>query len=154
MSPSPTTLHQQLVGRLFEFLASHVRDHNLGFVFVAPLDVVLSPTDVVQPDLIYISQANASIITDDNIQGVPDLVIEVVSRGNPQLDTRDKRQIYARCGIPFYWIADPWRKTLLELQRVEKDYAQVTCCQAGDRLTPVLFPDLLIDVDTLWTPAR
>ena len=131
-----------------------MRDHHLGFVFVAPLDVVLSPNDVVQPDVVYISHAKAPMITDDNIQGVPDLVIEVVSRTNPQLDTRDKRQIYARCGVPFYSIADPWRKTLLELQRVEKDYAEVTCCHAGDRLTPQLFPDLCIDVDTLWAPTR
>ncbi|MFQ5489455.1 MAG: Uma2 family endonuclease [Phycisphaerae bacterium] len=154
VSPSPTTKHQRVVFLLSRLLAHHVEREKLGEILVAPLDVVLGPNDVVQPDVVYVSQANASIITDDNIQGAPDLVIDVIARSNPQLDTRDQRQVYSRCGIPFYWIVDPWRQTLLELQRVEKDYAEVTCCHAGDRLTPQLYPDLVIEVDTLWTPTR
>jgi Uma2 family endonuclease len=152
VSPSPKPLHQAVVGRLFERLAGHVRERELGDVFVAPLDIVLSENDVVQPDLLYISRAQASIITANNIQGAPDLVVEVLSEANPELDTRDKRQVYARCGVPFYWMVDPWRQALTELQRVGRDYAEVVRCGPGGTFVPQLFPELSIEVDLLWKP--
>ncbi len=154
VSPSPKPYHQAVVGRLFEKLAAHVRQRDLGFVFVAPLDVVLSESDIVQPDIVYVARPNASIITGANIRGVPDLVVEVLSETNPELDTRDKRQVYARCGIPFYWLVDPWGRSLTELQRVGRDYAQVVRCEPGGRFVPRLFPELAIEVDALWKPLR
>lgn len=154
VSPSPKSLHQAVVGRLFERLARHVTERELGHVFVAPLDVLLSENDVVQPDLLYVSAANVSIIHDSNIRGAPDLVVEVLSDANPELDTRNKRQVYARCGVPFYWMVDPWGKELTELQRIGRDYAEVTRCGRGDTFIPRLFPELILEMDLLWKPCR
>ena len=154
VSPSPRTGHQRVVQRLCAILARHVEARDLGEVFVAPLDVLLTEEDIVQPDVIYVARANASIITADNIRGVPDLLVEVLSQTHPELDTRDKRQVYARCGVPFYWLVDPWKKTLTELQLVERDYATVIQCGASGTFVPQLFADLTIEVHGLWTQQR
>lgn len=150
VSPSPRTIHQRVLLRLADFLVHHVRTHNLGEVFVAPYDVVLTDTDIVQPDIVFVSRAKASIVTAENIRGVPDLLVEVLSESNPEYDTRDKRHIYARCGVPFYWMVDPANKTLTELQLVDRDYARVVQCKDGDTFTPRLFAELTVEVDSLW----
>lgn len=150
VSRSPRTIHQRVLLRLAHVLVHHVRTHKLGEVFVAPYDVLLTDTDIVQPDIVFVSRGNASIITADNIQGVPDLVAEVLSQLNPEYDTRDKRHVYARCGVPFYWMVDPTNRRLTELQLVDRDYAQVVQCQGGGTLTPRPFAGVTVEVDSLW----
>ena len=81
MVPAPNTKHQRILLRLGRELSRLVQEHELGEVFVAPLDVVLSDTDVVQPDVLFISRAREDRITDANVQGAPDLVIEILSSG-------------------------------------------------------------------------
>lgn len=154
VSPSPRTVHQYILQELLLILAQHVRAHGLGEVFLAPLDVLLGEEDIVQPDVFFVSSANAAIITEENIKGVPDLLIEVLSPSRPELDTRDKRQVYARCGVPFYWMVDPAGKTLTELELVEGDYATVVVCRAQDAFEPRIWPDLSIDLNTLWMRPR
>ena len=78
MSPSPREIHQYISGNLYLVLGAFVRDRSLGRVYFAPFDVVLSDTDVVQPDLLFVSNERAAIITADNIQGAPDLVVEIL----------------------------------------------------------------------------
>ena len=87
-------------------------------------------------------------------RSLPDLVVEVRSLAKPEYDTRDKRHVYARCGVPFYWMVDPQNKTLTELQLVERDYARVAECQAGDTFAPRLFAGLTVEVDSLWRIPR
>ncbi|MCP4251397.1 MAG: Uma2 family endonuclease [bacterium] len=154
VSPSPRTIHQRVVFRLGRMLAGYAESHDLGEILIAPMDVLLGDEDIVQPDVIFISRANAAIITEDNIKGVPDLLIEVLSPTRPELDTRDKRQVYARCGVPFYWLVDPVARTLTELELVDEDYGTVVVCQAGDTFSPRLWPDLSIDLNKLWMPPR
>src|ERR1700687_3662777 len=79
VSPSPNVLHQLVVTQLTFFLAHFLKDHPLGRVFVAPLDVLFSHFDVVEPDILYISKARSAILTKQNVQGSPDLVVEVLS---------------------------------------------------------------------------
>jgi Uma2 family endonuclease len=70
MTPSPNTKHQRVTGRQHHALASFLDRHSLGEIFIAPYDVVMSPHDVCEPDLIFVSTDQASIVTDINIQGV------------------------------------------------------------------------------------
>ena len=84
-----------------------VMEAQLGRLFIAPLDVVLSATNVVQPDLVFISNARMHIITDANIQGAPDLVVEVLSPSTAARDWRTKHDLYAEHGVQEYWIVDP-----------------------------------------------
>ena len=74
VTPSPTTKHQHVLAKLTSLLIVHVNAHGLGVVLAAPMDVLLAPTSVVQPDLLFISKERLSIITEANIQGAPDLV--------------------------------------------------------------------------------
>lgn len=107
MSPSPSESHQRIAGRLFRQLAADVEDTGLGRVYFAPLDVELSPDDVVQPDVLVILNANRKKITPSRIIGAPDLVVEILSPGSIAQDYRGKFDSYARAGVPEYWIANP-----------------------------------------------
>src|SRR5438552_18973974 len=85
VTPSPLTLHQRVVTRLTYFLMAYLQAHPLGEVFVSPYDIVFSRFDVVEPDLLYISKERSGIITRKNVQGAPDLVVEVLSESTADI---------------------------------------------------------------------
>ena len=122
MSPSPREIHQYISGNLHLVLGAFVRDRSLGRVYHAPFDVVLSDTDVVQPDLLFVSTERADIITADNIQGAPDLVVEILSPATAERDRTIKLDLYAQHGVKEYWIVDPDAKTITVLLRGESRF--------------------------------
>jgi len=112
MTPSPATKHQR-ISRKFEFiLEKYVTENDLGEIFDAPYDVHLDNENVVQPDILFVSKERASIIGEKNIQGAPDLLIEILSEGTAYLDLVRKKKLYARFGVKEYWIADPGEETV------------------------------------------
>jgi Uma2 family endonuclease len=115
-SPSLTREHQRIVLRLVRAFAAYVESKNLGEVFVAPYDVVLSETDVVQPDVLFVSKGRASIATPKAVMGAPDLVIEVLSPGTSERDRTVKAKLYARAGVKELWLVDPETKSIQVLQ--------------------------------------
>ena len=116
-SPSPREIHQYTLGRLFLQLGTFVYGRNLGKVYCSPFDVVLSETDVVRPDLLFVSSTRTGIITADNVQGAPDLVIEILSPVTADRDGTLKLDLYARHGVREYWIVDPDARTVMLLWR-------------------------------------
>lgn len=112
MAPSPNRWHQKTSGRLFRYLSAHVEDTGLGEVYEPPFDVELAPKVVVQPDVIVVLHANLEKITDARIIGAPDLLVEVSSPGTVGYDRSKKQAAYAHAGVPEYWIADPWSRTI------------------------------------------
>ena len=110
LSPAPRTTHQDIIVNLMTLLHTHVKAHSLGKVYVAPTDVLLSPTTVVQPDILFIRRENMGIITELNIQGPPDLCIEVLSPSTESVDRERKMTVYARYGVQEYWIINPVRQ--------------------------------------------
>ena len=106
MSPSPFTKHQRILKQLFYALEHFLREHSLCEIFIAPMDVVLSDTDVVEPDLLFIASEHTSI-TEKHIMGVPDLVVEVLSQGSRKTDEIIKRRLYEQYSVKEYWIIDP-----------------------------------------------
>src|SRR5947199_7540330 len=94
MAPSPDMWHQDWSRDLTLVVATHVKRHNLGKVFVAPFDVVFDPENTVQPDLIFVSTANLGIIKPRAIFGTPDLLIELVSPSSVRRDRYDKKDLY------------------------------------------------------------
>lgn len=106
-TPTPGTPHQRIVGNLYLRLCLYVEDHQLGEVLIAPCDVVLSPTDVVQPDLLFVAASRAAIVGEKFISAAPDLVVEVLSPSTEDRDRTVKTKLYARFGVRELWIADP-----------------------------------------------
>ena len=146
MVPSPTTIHQRISGNLNSAMRDFVRSHQLGEVLTAPLDVVLSDEDVLQPDLLYISTRRSGIVKDQNIQGPPDLVVEILSPGTADRDRTTKRARYAKFGIREYWIVDPEAKTVEVLKADNVGFESVRVHPEGTQATSPLLEDLTVDV--------
>ncbi len=112
VSPSPTPKHQRVLRNLFLLVHNYSQQYDSGEVFFAPLDTRFGPHDIVEPDLLYIRKDRLPIIAEKLIEGAPDLVVEVLSPSSRQRDRALKLDLYAREGVPEYWIADPERETL------------------------------------------
>ncbi|MCR4419233.1 MAG: Uma2 family endonuclease [Clostridia bacterium] len=151
VTPAPTTVHQLFLGNLYMVLGGFVLKHQLGQVFFAPVDVVLSPRDVVQPDLIFLSNAHLDRVTKQNIQGAPDLVVEVVSEASRQIDRKLKRALYGQHDVLEYWMADPELR-ILEVYRRDAEGRLVKVAELEDDavLTSPLLPGLEILLKNLW----
>lgn len=105
--PCPKVLHQSASGKLFLQLNDHVRLHKLGRIFFVPFDVIFEENfNILQPDLLYVSNKNKEIVQ-DWVRGVPDLTIEIVSPELIDMDTVIKKGIYERYGVPECWLVYP-----------------------------------------------
>ncbi len=145
VTAAPNTRHQRVVTRLTGLLWSFVQGRRLGEVFVAPFDVVLSDTDVVEPDLLFVSPARAAdTLTDANMRGAPDLVVEVGSPSTRKVDETTKRRLYERSGVGEYWVVDPELDEVKVYRRAGDRFERVALLSAeqGDVLTSPLFPGL------------
>jgi Uma2 family endonuclease len=107
VTPSPNTKHQSISANLTAMLWIYLKQHRVGQVFAAPLDVVFSGLDVVEPDILYISHERAGVLTDQHVRGAPDLVVEILSPGTRKTDEITKRKLYERSGVREYWVIDP-----------------------------------------------
>ena len=101
MSPAPSFSHQEIVLGLYRRLHEWVASHGLGKVIAAPIDMVLSPRRVVQPDVAFIAKERFQIIQ-HAIMGPVDLAVEVVSAGNRNRDRIEKRDLYEQYDVKKY----------------------------------------------------
>ena len=109
MSPSPVGRHQRIILNLASEMKSFVEKKDLGEVFISPFDVFLDEeSNAVQPDIFFIAADRLDIVDDDGgVHGVPDLIIEVLSPGNPQHDRITKKALYQNVKVKEYWVVDP-----------------------------------------------
>ncbi len=123
MVPAPNLRHQRIGTRLGALLHAFVQERDLGEVFHAPCDVVLSNTDVVQPDLLFVSEERAHLLLGgDNVLGAPDLVVEILSPSTAGRDRTLKRALYAKHGVKEYWLVDPDARTVTVLRLGAGDF--------------------------------
>ena len=148
--PSPTTIHQRVSKGLLRVLDDYVQTHGLGEVLTAPLDVVLSDEDVLQPDLIYVSKSRASIVTDQNIQGPPDLVVEILSPSTADRDRTVKRARYLKFGVREYWIVDPQTRNIEVLKAGDTEFETVRVYPDGTTATSPVIEGLVINVSEIF----
>jgi Uma2 family endonuclease len=121
MSPAPNRYHQEIAWNLSQIIGRYLTQNPLGRAYFAPFDVYLSEHDVLQPDVLFVANEHLSRLTEDGMQGAPDLAIEVLSPSTAQMDKKSKRLIYARAGTKELWLVDP---LLSQIQRY--DFAQDT----------------------------
>jgi Uma2 family endonuclease len=150
VSPSPGTAHQRATTRLAWFLHGHTSERGLGEVFVAPCDVVLSQTSVVEPDLLFVAVGGRAIIRPAYVEGPPDLVVEVLSPSTAARDLGAKRQLYATFGVPFYWIVDPITRTIAAHALQDGEYREIARAQGDATFSAPPFLDLAIPLSALW----
>ena len=108
--PSPNATHQRIGFQMAKILDRQVEDNSLGELFIAPFDVEFwngNEKEVVQPDILFISAAREHILTEANVQGAPDLVVEILSPSTESRDRGYKRELYARHGVSEFWLVDP-----------------------------------------------
>jgi Uma2 family endonuclease len=114
----------------------HVTTQGLGKVFPARTDVILSDLTVVEPDTVY--------------EGAPTLVVEILSPSTAQTDRHTKMQLYARHGVPWYWIVDPDSRTVEVYALGEGGYALSTRVAGDEQLSAEPLTDLVIPPTSLW----
>ena len=141
MSPGPSTVHQGVSGKLYLLTQSCASEY---VIYMAPLDIILNRTNVLQPDLVMIRRDRLDIVTMRGIEGTPDLVVEVLSPGSRRRDKVRKAAIYARHGVSEYWIIDTAARTLerhllIEGQYVIGDLFEETDTVVSDKLPCVSF---------------
>jgi Uma2 family endonuclease len=153
VTPSPNRRHQRVLQNLNLVLVSFVRQRRLGEVFFAPFDVVFTRHDVVEPDLLYISAERSGVLTEANVQGAPDLVVEVLSPSSRRQDEVLKRDLYERGGVAEYWIVDPEAETVKAFRRGEDGRfgrALLLTLRDGDALSTPLLPGLEIPLPAIF----
>ena len=149
-APAPTTRHQTISRRLERALEDFVLPNHSGQIFDAPTDVVLSDHDVAQPDLFFVSTARSIIVTVPNIQGAPDLVVEVLSPSTADQDLGAKRRLYQRHGVQEYWLVDPDANTVEILTAAETGFITAGAYTQTGILTSPLLPGLSIDLEPIF----
>jgi Uma2 family endonuclease len=152
VTPSPNVKHQAVLGNLMTALRNSLEDDPRGFVFVAPLDVVLSDLNVVEPDLMYISRERRAILTDQNVRGAPDLLVEILSSGTRKTDEMVKRKVYERYGVAEYWVIDPELDAIKIYRREGDAFVRAADLNAehGDTLTTPLLPQFSIGLGEVF----
>ena len=145
VTPSPNRKHQRVSGNIHLLIGAWLEERPIGQLFYAPFDVVFSRFDVVEPDLLYISNERAAtVLTAANVQGTPELVIEISSPGTRKRDETIKRRLYERAGVSEYWVVDPELDVVRVYQREGETFARPVelSAEAGDVLTTTLLSGL------------
>jgi len=152
VTPAPFLRHQEIVGRLHLAIGNYLAAHPIGRVFLAPLDVIISKFDVVEPDLLYVSNERAPELLKDWVRGAPDLVIEVGSESTRKRDETIKRALYERARVVEYWIVDPEIDVVRIYRRADDRFSRPTelSRRAGDVLATELLPGFEIGLDAVF----
>ncbi len=151
MSPSPTSLHQIIVGELYGMLR-HAADTSEGLTIPSPMDVVFSDDTILQPDLLYIAKDRRHIVK-DRVEGPPDLVVEILSPATGRRDKTEKLDLYAKYGVAEYWIIDPATQVfefLLLDDLTSGSGSYVIQQQPDDHYRSPRLPEIAINLATFW----
>lgn len=138
MVPAPRIAHQRNSRDIGLTLVTFVDEKDLGEVFFAPTDVVLSNTDVVQPDILFVIKERSYIVTEDNIRGAPDLVIEALSPSTAQR------------GVSEYWQADTDAKNVTVLTLEDGGYRVASIYGEGQTLVSPLLAGFTLEIDRIF----
>src|SRR5262249_48589088 len=152
LSKAPGVPHQRVFGELFDALRSFLRLHRIGEVIATP-GLILSDTDAVMPDLVFILNERVSeVVTGDRLSAAPDLVVEILSPGpdNLKRDRVAKRQMHGRFGVKEYWILDPGSRIIEVYVPKGRNLNLVSTLGEMDDLTSSMLPGFSCRVDSLF----
>jgi Uma2 family endonuclease len=150
--PAPNRIHQKVMFNIAYELRKCAEKKNLGEVYIAPLDVVLSKSNVLQPDILYISKGRLKILTDAGASAAPDLAVEVLSPSTRRRDEVTKRRLYERFGVEEFWIVDLSQMAIRIHRRQGEKLVLVTelLNEGRVKLTTPLLPGLAIPLTRIF----
>ena len=151
VTPSPIPIHQLASGDFYSVFDGFVRPRRLGRVIAAPVDVVFAPSQVAIPDLVFVRQDRLHIIGPSSIEAAPDIVVEILSPSTRSRDLGKKMRLYARFGVPEYWIVDPVARTIA-VHVLRGDHYDLLPNEGGTARSEVL-PGLTVDVAAFFAAA-
>ena len=152
MVAAPNLKHQRVSAALHALLHHFIRDRALGTLLYAPCDVVLSDTDVVQPDLLFVSREREHLLSDgEKVRGAADLVIEILSPSSVETDRGAKRDLYGAHGVAEYWLVDPMAETVSIHRQRGGVLAAVGTFGRGQTLRSLLFAGLELRLDDIFS---
>lgn len=153
MSPSPSSLHQQIIVKLTVLLENYIIKDALGQVLISPIDVFFKEDEVYQPDIIFISKERKNIIG-ENVKGVPDLVVEVLSPSNAYYDLTHKKNVYEETGVKEFWVVDPEGKSIEIYENINNRFilfSKEIYRGGSESVNSKIFSDLKIELNKIFT---
>jgi Uma2 family endonuclease len=151
VTPAPSPLHQRVSRRLLRQLADFFHERGLGEVFAAPIDLILTPHDVLQPDLLVVT--SALHITRRGVERPPWLVVEILSRSTRRQDRGVKLERYAQLGVRHYWLVDPDARCIACYHLVGDRYEVLTRAEGSEVLRHAEWEGLEVRLEPLWRPS-
>jgi Uma2 family endonuclease len=155
MTTAPSYFHQWIIIALLNHIGIPLQKQKLVYTAIAPIGLLMPGCDPVQPDFVLVSHERADIIAERRIRGVPDLIAEVLSPSNAEQDTEIKRHVYARAGLPEYWIIRPATRDVLVCRDPDQtlgDFSTSQLISADEILSPLRFP-VSVNVSELFAGA-
>ena len=150
MAPAPNTRHQRAINVLSYGLTDFVEKRQLGRIYTAPIDVILPDRATpVQPDILFIAQERLDIITEQTIEGPPDLVVEVLSPGNWIIDRQIKSPVYETAGVQEYWIVDVHQGVIEVYDLHDRTYEMLGRYTGDETAASRLLPGFTISVNAV-----
>ena len=150
MTPAPIPKHQRISRKIEFIFEKYVTENELGEVFDAPCDVYLDDGNVVQPDIFFISRERLDIIGEKNIQGAPDLVVEIISESTAYRDFVQKKKLYAKFGVKEYWIVIPEEASIEVHVLKDKIYTLHKAYSKEETLESLSLKDLKIVLKSIF----
>ncbi len=144
LTPSPK--HQTVSRRLKFELMRTLEEPGIAGVFNAPIDVILSETVVVQPDLVIVREERPGAVSERGIEAPPDLVVEILSPSTRVMDQRVKKGLYARFGVPEYWLVDPQLGSIEQYVLTDGTYKLHLHFDRSSTLTSPSFPEVNVSL--------
>jgi Uma2 family endonuclease len=151
MTPAPRPRHQRVLNKLNIAISAHVEKHQLGEVFIAPVDVVLDEHTVLEPDLLFVKAERSGIVQEDAIHGAPDLVVEILSPSSFYNDQRVKLAAYGKFGVGEYWIVDPEIETIAVYRFAGAKLELARQFNANESLESPLFTGIHLPIGSIFS---
>ncbi len=150
MVPAPTTTHQGVSWEIERIIGNFVVENNLGKLFDAPTDVVLSEDVVLQPDILFISKEREKIIEERAIMGAPDLIVEILSPSSTYYDVVKKKEMYRRYGVKEYWLVFLPEKAIENLTLEGDVYREFSSDRGEGRVKSKLLKGLEVELKQVF----
>jgi Uma2 family endonuclease len=145
---SPKVVHQEILGNYYYAFQNACSQE--GKTYLAPLDVHFDEDNIVQPDIIYISRDNLGIVRDGFVFGVPDLLVEILSKSTGQRDKTIKKALYEKYGVKEYWLTDPVYRIVEQFVLTDGKYIFAATLTEEDQLISLTVPCLSIALESIF----